>query len=211
MNAVLARLHRLDPASVGLSDFGKPAGYVARQLDRWTRQYRAAVAAPVPAMEALAAWLPGRLPGDEVALIHGDYRLDNIIVHPTEPRVLAVLDWEMATLGHPIADLVTHCLAWRLEPGVVAGLGGLRLAALGIPDESGYIDSYLRRTGRTRPADLDWFFAFGMFRLAAILYGVGARGAQGNATNAAAPEFGVAADGIAQAGLRIAERAGRPG
>jgi aminoglycoside phosphotransferase (APT) family kinase protein len=210
MNATLARLHTLDPASVGLSDFGKPAGYVARQLERWTRQYRTAVARPVPAMEKLAAWLPAALPGDEVALIHGDYRLDNIILHPTEPRILAVLDWEMSTLGHPIADLVAHCIAWKLQPGIVAGLAGLDLGSLGIPDETSYIDNYFRRTGRGKPERLDWFFAFGIFRLAAILFGVAARGLQGNATNAAAREFGVAADEIARDGLRIAQRAGCP-
>lgn len=204
MNSTLARLHVLDPARVGLSGFGKPDGYMARQMARWTKQYRAAISAPIPAMDELAARLPEQLPPDETALVHGDFRLDNIILHPSEPRILAVLDWEMSTLGHPILDLVAHCIAWRLKPGIVAGLKGRDLQPLGIPGEAQYIESYLHRVGRKLPENIEWFFAFGAFRLAAILLGVAARGLQGNATNSAAAQFGEAAREIATAGLSMA-------
>lgn len=204
MNATLARLHGLDPASIGLSEFGKANGYMARQMARWTRQYRAAAPAPVPAMEELAARLAEQLPRDETALVHGDFRLDNLILHPTEPRIVAVLDWEMSTLGHPILDLVANCIAWRLKPGILAGLAGRDLQALGIPEEAQYVESYLRRVDRRPPENLEWFFAFGAFRLAAILFGVAVRGAQGNATNLSAKYFGDAALEIAAAGLSMA-------
>jgi aminoglycoside phosphotransferase (APT) family kinase protein len=204
MNSAVATLHLLAPDKLGLADFGKPQGYLARQLARWTRQYRSAAGAPDAAMEELAERLPGQLPADETALLHGDFRIDNLILHPTEPRILAVLDWEMSTIGHPLADLISNCIAWRIPPGVLPGLAGRNLAALGIPTEEQYIRSYLKRTGKRMPQNLEWFFAFGAFRLASILCGIAARGRQGNATNSAAAEFGAAAHEIARAALATA-------
>lgn len=202
MNATLARLHTLDPARLGLADYGRPQGYLARQVIRWTRDYREKAPERIPAMETLAAWLPDHLPADQAALIHGDYRLDNIIVHPTEPRVLAVLDWELSTLGHPIADLAGHCLAWHLRTGTLAGLAGEDLAGLGIPDENVYVRAYLERTGFD-VEDFTPFLAFAAFRLAAILIGVARRGEQGAATNDAARDFGRAAREVADLGAHF--------
>jgi aminoglycoside phosphotransferase (APT) family kinase protein len=205
MNATLARLHSLVPTALDLADFGNPQGYLERQLARWTRQYRAAAAAPMPAMDELSARLPAGLPEDETALLHGDFRVDNLVLHPTEPRIMAVLDWEMSTLGHPLADLAANCIAWRLPPGILPGLAGRDLAALGIPDEEAYLAAYFGRAGRSVAArTMEWFFAFGAFRLASILLGIAARGRQGNATNAAAAEFGAAAHEIASSALAVA-------
>lgn len=206
MNGTLARLHMLDPVGLGLADYGRPEGYLARQVARWTREYQKTTPEPIAAMERLAAWLPEHLPADETALIHGDYRLDNIILHPSEPRILAVLDWELSTLGHPIADLAGHCVAWHLTAGTLAGLAGEDLAVLGIPSEQSYIGAYLSRTGRGGLDDLEPFFAFAMFRLAAILLGVAKRGEQGNATNESARDFGVAAGEVAELGARFTHR-----
>lgn len=204
MNAMLARLHSLDPSSLGLADFGKPQGYLARQLARWTRQYRTAAGAPVAAMEELGARLPEQVPPDEAALLHGDFRIDNLIFHPSEPRILAVLDWEMSTLGHPLADLVATCISWRLPPGTLPGLAGRDLEVLGIPSEREFLRKYFERAGRKVADNMEWFFAFGAFRLAAILFGIAARGRQGIATNAAAADFGAAAHETARAALAIA-------
>jgi aminoglycoside phosphotransferase (APT) family kinase protein len=200
MNATLARLHTLDPVRLGLTDYGRPQGYMTRQVTRWTREYREKSSERIPAMEVLAAWLGDHLPADKTALIHGDYRLDNIILHPSEPRILAVLDWELSTLGHPIADLAGHCVAWHLRAGTLAGLAGEDLARLGIPDERSYVRSYLDRTDYEGPEDLAPFLAFAMFRLAAILIGVARRGEDGTATNTAARDFGIAAGEVAELG-----------
>jgi aminoglycoside phosphotransferase (APT) family kinase protein len=204
MNATLACIHRLDPVAIGLGDFGKPANYIGRQVARWTRQYREAVRAPISSMEALAGWLPQHLPADECALINGDFRLDNLIFYPDEPRIAAVLDWELSTLGHPLADLASHCIAWRLAPGILAGILGENLPGLGIPTEGEYIAAYMKRTGRTQSVNMEPFFAFAMFRLAAILFGVAARGERGSGTNDFAKDFGVAAHSVASEGWRIA-------
>jgi aminoglycoside phosphotransferase (APT) family kinase protein len=202
MNATLARLHTLDPARLGLADYGRPQEYMARQIMRWTRDYREKATGRIAGMETLAAWLPDHLPADQAALIHGDYRLDNIILHPTEPRILAVLDWELSTLGHPIADLAGHCLAWHLRTGTLAGLAGEDLAGLAIPGEDAYVRAYLERTG-SNVEDFAPFLAFAAFRLAAILIGVAKRGEQGTATNDAARDFGRAAREVADLGAHF--------
>jgi aminoglycoside phosphotransferase (APT) family kinase protein len=203
MNATLAHLHTLDAASLGLSDYGRPEGYMARQVKRWTREYRDKAPEPMPAMDLLAEWLADHLPADQSSLIHGDYRLDNIILHPTEPRILAVLDWELSTLGHPIADLAGHMLAWHLKAGTLAGLAGEDLAKLGIPDEKSYVRRYIDRTGYEAAEDLAPFLAFAAFRIAAILIGVAKRGEDGTATNTAARDFGIAARDVAELGAEF--------
>ncbi len=140
MNATIAALHSVDPASVGLADFGRPGAYLARQIARWTKQYRASETTPIEAMDRLIDWLPQRIPAfDATCVVHGDFRLDNLLLHPTEPRVVAVLDWELSTLGHPLADFAYHVMAWRLSPALFRGLAGADLAALGIPDEATYV------------------------------------------------------------------------
>lgn len=202
MNSAIAALHAVDAQAAGLADYGKPGRYVARQIDRWSRQYRASQTEPMEAMEQLMRWLPENVPdGDEVAVVHGDFRMDNLIFHPEEPRVLAVLDWELSTLGHPLADFAYHCMAWRLGPGQFRGIAGEELSALGIPSEADYVAAYCRRTGRAGIAPRQWefFLAFNMFRLAAILQGVLARALQGNAASAQALEAGSRARPLAEA------------
>jgi aminoglycoside phosphotransferase (APT) family kinase protein len=186
MNATLAALHSVDVAAVGLSDFGRPGNYFARQTDRWMRQYRASAPAPNPDMERLMGWLPGHVPPDDgqVALVHGDFRLDNIIFAPDAPRVIALLDWELSTLGHPLADLAYQCMQWRLpHDGGMRGLGGLDRAALGLPSEEAYVARYCARRGLEGIGDWPFFLAFSFFRLAAILEGVVRRAHDGNASN----------------------------
>ncbi len=209
MNRVIAALHRVDYAALGLADYGKPGQYIARQISRWTQQYRASETEPIAAMDQLIDWLPQHIPqGEETAIVHGDYRLDNVVFHPTEPRILAVLDWELSTLGHPLADFAYHCMAWRLEPGQFRGLVGGDLKALGIPSEADYVAQYCRRTGREPVAAADWEFyaAFNLFRLAAILQGVMARALQGNASSAQALEAGRRARPLAEAAWAQVER-----
>ena len=211
MNRAIAALHRVDPAAVGLGDYGKPGRYVARQIERWSQQYRASQTEPLEAMERLMQWLPEHVPeGDEVAVVHGDFRMDNLIFHPSEPRVLAVLDWELSTLGHPLADFAYHCMAWRLGPGQFRGMAGEDLSALGIPSEASYVQAYCARTGRAPVAAQDWefFLAFNMFRLAAILQGVLARALQGNAASAQALEAGSRARPLAEAAWAQVQRIG---
>ena len=175
MNRVIAALHSTDFARVGLGDFGKPGNYFARQIARWSKQYRGSETRRIASMENLISWLPDNIPpGDETALVHGDFRLDNLIFHATEPRVVAVLDWELSTLGHPLADFAYHLLAWRLAPGEFRGIGGLDIVSLGIPEEANYVAAYCKRTGRQsiEPAHWDFYLAYNMFRLACIRQGI---------------------------------------
>ena len=186
MNAALAALHRVDPAVVGLADYGKPGSYFERQIGRWTGQYRASETHPVPAMDDLIAWLERHTPEDDgrVSLVHGDYRLDNMIFEPSGTRILAVLDWELSTLGHPLADLAYQCMQWRLpSEGAFRGLGGIDRKALGIPTEADYVELYCRRTGTEVIGHWPFYLAFSFFRLAAILQGVYKRSLDGNASN----------------------------
>jgi len=206
MNQALATLHSVDWEAMGLADFGKPTDYVARQIARWTRQYEAARHQSIPAMDALIEWLPEHMPEhEETTLVHGDYRLDNMILHPTEPKVLAIVDWELSTLGHPLADLAYNCMTYHLPEGPLwKGLGALDPGALGIPSEEDYVAAYCRRTGRGGVPDWDFFMAFGLFRLASICQGVYARALQGNASSENAREVGEKAPMLAEAGWRFA-------
>jgi len=189
MNRILAALHRVDWRAAGLDGFGRADGYVARQVARWSRQYAASRTEPVPAMDRLIDWLPAHLPAaDEAAIVHGDYRVGNLIFHPTEPRIAAVLDWELATIGHPLADLAYNCLAYRLTGTHDHGFPSGDLAALGLPRETDYVAAYGARAGRTGIEDWEFFLVFAMFRIAAILAGVHRRGLDGNAADARALE-----------------------
>lgn len=205
----LAALHGVDVNAVGLADFGRPNGYVSRQLARWTKQYQASRTDDMPAMDKLMAWLPDNLPTqDECAIAHGDYRLGNLMLAPDKPEVVAILDWELSTLGHPIADLAYYCLPYHLPADLVGmrGVVGEDLAALGIPDEQATIERYCQQSGRSGIQDWHVFLAFSLFRLAAIIQGVYARALQGNASNADALEVGKRAHVLAEAGWRIAQR-----
>ena len=208
MNRVIAALHTVDFAAVGLADYGKPGNYFTRQIDRWGKQYKASETEPIEAMDRLIDWLPRNIPDDDqTAIVHGDYRLDNMIFHPTEPRVLAVLDWELSTLGHPMSDFAYHAMAWRLSPREFRGLRGHDLAALGIPGEHEYLDMYLRNTGRPRPSAKDWEFyvVFNLFRAAAIFQGVMARALGGNASSTRAMETGKRARPTAEFAWKLVE------
>ncbi|MBK7522529.1 MAG: phosphotransferase family protein [Gammaproteobacteria bacterium] len=207
MNRVLVALHRVDPVAAGLAGFGQPGNYYARQVSRWSKQYRAAETTRVDAMERLMSWLEARIPGDDgrVSLVHGDYRLDNLMFHPAEERIIAVLDWELSTLGHPYADLAYQCMQWRLPAGQAAlrGLGGVERVALGIPDEKSYVASYCERMGIDDIGDWNFYLAVSFFRLAAICQGVYKRGIDGNASSAEALRYGDAARAIAAAGCAV--------
>jgi aminoglycoside phosphotransferase (APT) family kinase protein len=209
-NRVIAALHDVDPVAVGLADYGKPGNYFARQIDRWSRQYKASEIAPIAEMDKLIEWLPHNIPpGDETTIVHGDFRLDNLLFHPTEPRLLAVLDWELSTLGHPMADFAYHMMAWRLTPDEFRGLRGADLDALGIPGEGDYLARYLaRRRVAAAPDARAWGFymAYNMFRLAAILQGVMARAIAGNAASAHAVDAGRRARPLAERGWAEVER-----
>ena len=216
MNRVIAALHNVDLQAVGLADYGKPGNYFDRQIGRWSKQYVASATEPIAAMDSLMAWLPANIPDSardptQVSVVHGDFRLDNLMFHPTEPRILAVLDWELSTVGHPLADFSYHCMSWHIPPGAFRGLGGLDLAALGIPDEAAYVRRYCARTGRTAPGDIealmrDWNFymAYNLFRLAAILQGIVKRARDGTAASAQAAESSAGTKALADMGWQFA-------
>ncbi len=208
MNRVIAALHQVDYRAVGLESFGKPGNYFERQIGRWTKQYRASETRTIASMENLIAWLPGNIPpGDETSLVHGDFRLDNMIFHATEPHVIAVLDWELSTLGHPLADFAYHVMAWRLRPDEYRGIGGVDIAALGIPNEREYVAAYCKRTGRQsiEPGHWDFYLAYNMFRLACIRQGIMRRAIDGNASNPNAADAGRRAGDMADAAWRLVE------
>lgn len=190
MNATIAALHAVDPEAVGLGDFGRPGNFFERQIGRWTKQYLDDELAGRNAdMDALVAWLPAHIPpGDESRVTHGDFRCDNMIFHPTEPRVVAVLDWELSTLGNPLSDFAYHATMYRMPPDIVAGLGGADPVPLGLPTEADYIAAYCRRTGRAGIPDWDFYIAFNFFRLAAIFHGIKGRVLRGTANSAHARE-----------------------
>jgi aminoglycoside phosphotransferase (APT) family kinase protein len=247
MNRVIAALHAIDPTVVGLGDYGRPGNYLSRQIDRWSRQYKASETESIIAMDHLIEWLPGRIPVREaVAVVHGDFRMDNLVFHPTEPRVLAVLDWELSTLGDPLADFSYHCLSWHIPPGRFRGIAGEDIAALGIPPEADYVARYGQRLGALRAssagaapdqgsathgsathgsatqggadrttvasgaagaiADWDFYIAYNLFRLAAILQGIMKRHVEGIAASEQAAEAGSRARWLAETGWTIARR-----
>lgn len=208
MNEALAALHLVDFRAAGLAGFGKPENYIGRQIDRWTRQFEASKTDPMPDMDALTAWLPEHRPeGDEVSVVHGDFRMGNLILHPTEPRVVAVLDWELSTLGHPLSDLAYNAMPYSLphDGTSLNGLVGLDLEAAGIPSREDYVAAYARRTGRGEIGDFGFYLAFSCFRLASICQGVYARGLQGNASSENAVEVGAKAPRLASIGWEIAQ------
>ncbi|MBI5014958.1 MAG: phosphotransferase family protein [Deltaproteobacteria bacterium] len=193
MSRVLAAIHSVDVSAVGLGDYGSTGNYYERQLKRWSQQYRASETETVEAMEALMSWLPSHMPKDDgrVSLIHGDYRLDNFIFHPERSRIVAVVDWELSTLGHPLADLAYQCMQWRIPAeGPLPGLGDMDRARLGLPTEEEYVAAYCRRMGLESVADWSFYLAFGFFRFAAILQGVLKRSLDGNASNDRALQMG---------------------
>ena len=210
MTRVIAALHSVDYAAAGLGDYGKPGRYIERQVARWTQQYRASETETIDAMERLIEWLPQHIPADEeTGIVHGDFRLDNAIFHPREPRILAVLDWELSTLGHPLVDLAYLCTRYHLSAEQFRGLAGLDCAALRIPSEAECVADYCRRRGRAPVAPRDWtyYLAFNMFRLTGILQGVLARALQGNASSATALEAGRRARPLAEQAWAMVRRA----
>ncbi|MDO9133013.1 phosphotransferase [Hydrogenophaga sp.] len=216
MNRVIAALHTVKPLTIGLDGYGKPGNYFERQIGRWSKQYVASITQPIPEMDQLMAWLPNNIPAmarDEsmLSVVHGDFRLDNMMFHSAEPRVLAVLDWELSTLGHPLADFSYHCMSWHIPPGLFRGIGGLDVKALGIPTEDEYIALYCERTGIAQPAQLkaDWNFylAYNMFRLAAILQGIAKRVEAGTASSDQAVKSAAGARPMAEMAWRFASAA----
>jgi aminoglycoside phosphotransferase (APT) family kinase protein len=211
MNATIARLHGIDPSAIGLADYGRTGGYFERQIARWSGQYRDdALAGRDPNMDRLVEWLPQHVPaGDETTISHGDFRCDNMIFHPTEPRVLAVLDWELSTLGHPLADFAYHAMMYRLPPSIMNGLLGEDLESLGLPSEADYVAAYVRRTGRDGIPNYAFYIAFNMFRLAAILHGIKGRLLRGTASSAQAIEMAKNVEPLAKLAWQQAEIAMR--
>lgn len=209
MSRVIAALHRLDSAALGLADYGKPGNYFARQIARWSRQYRACQTEVIEAMERLIEWLPQQIPADAnppTSLVHGDFRLDNLIFHPIEPRVIAVIDWELSTLGHPLADFGYHAMSWRIPHDLFRGIAGLDLQSLGIPLEGEYWASYLRRSGTPMAGYRSFYVAYGLFRSAAILQGIAKRAEDGIAASTQARSVGQAARPMAELAWSIAQR-----
>jgi aminoglycoside phosphotransferase (APT) family kinase protein len=211
MNATIARLHGIDPDAIGLGDYGKPGNYFARQIGRWTKQYLGDVeAGRVADMDRLVEWLPNNIPPDEgeARIIHGDFRCDNMIFDASEPKVLAVLDWELSTLGHPLADFSYHLMMYRMPEGMSAGLLGRDLPSLNIPSEAEYVAAYCRRTGRDFIPHLDFYMAFNLFRLASIVHGIKGRLARGTAASAHAAAMAAGLEPLAALAWQQAKRAG---
>jgi aminoglycoside phosphotransferase (APT) family kinase protein len=215
MNRVMASLHTVDVNAAGLAGYGRPGNYFERQIGRWSKQYVASITEPIEAMDRLMEWLPAHMPASardetQVSVVHGDYRLDNLVFHASEPRILAVLDWELSTIGHPLADFSYHCMSWHIAPGQFRGIGGVDLAALGIPDEKAYVQRYCERTGRPDPdavmADWNFYLAYNLFRMAGILQGIAKRVVDGTASSAQATSAGAGARPLAEMGWRIASR-----
>ena len=207
MNRVIAALHAVDVQSIGLATFGKPGNYFARQIARWSRQCVAASLPMSRPMQNLIDWLPQNVPeGDETTIVHGDFRLDNLIFHPTEPRIIGVLDWELSTLGHPLADFSYHCMSWYIPATLWRGIAGMPLDGSGIPSESSYVDAYAERTGRDPSAHWQFYMAYNLFRMAAILRGIGQRVIDGTANAANAVETAAKADPLAEIGWACAQR-----
>ena len=214
MIRALAALHRVDFVAAGLGNYGRIGHYIDRQVKRWTQQYRASETQTIEAMENLIRWLPVNIPSDdESCIVHGDYRLDNMIFHASEPRILAVLDWELSTIGHPLADLACHCLPWRIPPQTYRGFGGIDVSGTGIPTEREYVATYCRHANRPPVAERDWeyYMAFNMFRVAAIMQGILARALQGNAAGVQALQTGRTAVPLAELGWKQVERLMRTG
>jgi aminoglycoside phosphotransferase (APT) family kinase protein len=218
MNRVIAALHTVDFRAVGLADYGKPGNYFERQIGRWSKQYLASITQPIEAMDRLMEWLPAHMPASardesQVAIVHGDYRLDNLAFHATEPRIVAVLDWELSTLGHPLADFSYHCMSWHISPkgGFGRGIGDLDLDALGIPSEKEYVRRYCERTGRPDPdavmADWNFYMAYNLFRMAGILQGIAKRIEVGTASSEQARVSAAGARPLAEMGWKIAQQA----
>jgi aminoglycoside phosphotransferase (APT) family kinase protein len=208
MAAVMGRLHAVDWRAAGLDGFGKPTGYLVRQIALWTRQYEAAKTHAIPAMDELIQWLPAHIPADErTTIAHGDFRLENLMYHPTEPRVIGVLDWELATLGHPFADVAYNCMIWHLDPSTpnLGGLAGRDLAALGIPTETDYVAGYARSANIPGIDNYSFFLAFAFFRFASIAQGVYARALAGNASAPNALQVGLLAAPLAELGWKAAQ------
>ena len=206
-NRVLAAIHSIDPTRAGLADYGRPGEYFLRHIARWSKQYRLAETENIEAMNRLIDWLPANIPddcGDTCRLVHGDFKLDNLIFHPSQPRVLAVLDWELSTLGHPFADFAYHCLMWHIAPGFLHGLAGLDLGSLGIPAEADYRRRYEQRTGLRLGKGWTFYLAYNFFRLAAICQGIMKRALSGTASSSEATSFGANARVLADLGWRYA-------
>jgi aminoglycoside phosphotransferase (APT) family kinase protein len=206
MARVLAAIHAVGPAAIGLGDYGRPGNYFARQIARWIEQYRQSELAPIDDMHTLIDWLPANIPpgDDECTLVHGDFRIDNMIFHPTEPKILAVVDWELSTLGHPLGDLSYACLTWRLpRVGPIKGLLGLDLSALALPSEADFKRDYCARSGRPAPEPWSFYMAFNLFRLAAIAQGVAKRASSGQASSRDAVQVGEMVPVVASAAVAL--------
>ena len=206
---VMAQLHSIDYAAIGLGEFGRPGNYFARQASRWTKQYRASETMAIPEMEQLIEWLPANIPDDESSsIVHGDYALNNVLVHPTEPRIVAVLDWELSTIGHPLADLTYQLAQRRMPTNALYGLADAEFTERGIPSEAEFVASYCKRTGREGIEHLDFYLAFHCFRSASILQGIAGRVKQGTAAGERAESVGKLVQPLAVTGLELARRVG---
>jgi aminoglycoside phosphotransferase (APT) family kinase protein len=206
MNAVIAGLHGVDYAALGLGDFGRPGNYMGRQVARWSRQYRASETEPIAAMDRLIEWLPAHLPPDSApAIVHGDYRMDNLVFHRSEPRIIGVLDWELSTIGDPLADFAYHVMTWRVTPELFRGLAGIDFAAAGIPGEAEYVAAYCRRTGRAAIAAWEFYMVYSLFRIAAIVQGIAKRAIDGTAASADAVTHGALARPMAEQAWALAQ------
>jgi aminoglycoside phosphotransferase (APT) family kinase protein len=209
LNKVISKLHSVDYRAVGLEDFGRPGNYIERQIARWTKQYQASETERIEAMDNLIGWLPKNIPPSAATtVVHGDYRLDNAIFHPSEPKILAVLDWELSTLGDPLADFAYHCMSWHIPPGQFRGIAGLNLEELGIPGERQYVAKYCQRTnrGEINPTHWDFYLAYNLFRIAAILQGILKRVVDGTAASAHARDAGMRARAMAELGWQQVEK-----